>query len=86
MRTEEIVTSKLPPNSSYKIVLVSDIHLGRILGNAYAQDLVKKINAQNPDLVLIAGDILVPQATKNSISTIVDMYNAKCQRSVNCNT
>lgn len=58
VRTEEILTSKLPPNSSYKIVLVSDIHLGRILGNAYAQDLVKKINAQNPDLVLIAGDIL----------------------------
>ncbi len=58
VRTEEITTAKLPPNSSYKIVLVSDIHLGRILGNAYAQDLVKKINAQNPDLVLLAGDIL----------------------------
>lgn len=58
IRTEEIVTSKLPLNSSYKIVLVSDIHLGRILGKTYAQDLVEKINAQNPDLVLMAGDIL----------------------------
>ena len=58
VRTEEITTAKLPPNTSYKLVLVSDIHLGRILGNAYAKELVEKINAQQPDLVLLAGDML----------------------------
>lgn len=58
IRTEEIFTSKLPPNTSYKLVLVSDIHLGRILGNSYAKELVEKINAQQPDLVLLAGDML----------------------------
>ena len=58
IRTEEITTTKLPANTNYKIVLVSDIHLGRILGKPYAEELVQKINAQEPDLVLLAGDIL----------------------------
>lgn len=58
IRTEEIATHKLPTGTNYKIVLVSDIHLGRILGNSYAKDLVQKINAQQPDLVLLAGDML----------------------------
>ena len=58
VRTEAITTSKLPANTNYKIVLVSDVHLGRILGNSYAKNLVEKINAQEPDLVLLAGDIL----------------------------
>lgn len=58
IRTEEIATAKLPTNTNYKIVLVSDIHLGRLLGKSYAENLVEKINAQEPDLVLLAGDIL----------------------------
>lgn len=58
IRTETITTSKLTPNSSYKIILLSDIHLGQILGRSYAEQLVQRVNAQNPDLVLIAGDIL----------------------------
>lgn len=58
IRTEEIATSKLPTNAQYKIVLISDMHLGRILGKAYSQELVQKINAQQPDLILMAGDML----------------------------
>lgn len=58
IRTEEIATAKLPANTNYKIVLVSDIHLGRLLGKSYSENLVEKINAQEPDLVLLAGDIL----------------------------
>ncbi len=58
IRTEDILTAKLPANTNYKIVLVSDIHLGRLLGKSYAENLVEKINAQEPDLVLLAGDIL----------------------------
>lgn len=57
-RIETITTSKLKPNSHYKIVLLSDIHLGQVLGRSYAEKLVQQINAQKPDLVLIAGDLL----------------------------
>lgn len=57
-RTETIATSKLAPNSHYKIVLLSDIHLGQVLGRSYAEQLVTRVNALKPDLILIAGDIL----------------------------
>lgn len=58
IRTENIVTSKLNAGEHYKIVLLSDLHLGRILGNEYAKELVQRVNAEKPDLILIAGDIM----------------------------
>lgn len=40
------------------IVMVSDIHLGDIVDNKRLQSMVEKINAENPDLVLLLGDIV----------------------------
>ena len=40
-----------------KVVLVADLHLGYSVGNAQMSQMVRKINAQDPDLVVIAGDI-----------------------------
>jgi predicted MPP superfamily phosphohydrolase len=39
------------------IVLVTDIHLGNIRGAAFAERIVARINALNPDMVLISGDM-----------------------------
>lgn len=58
LRTENIVTTKLPTKQSYKIVFLTDLHLGQLLGRQYAEKLVARINEQKPDLVLISGDIL----------------------------
>lgn len=58
IRTETITTKKLPPQSSYKIVFLTDLHLGRILGNSYAADIAAKVNSLQPDFVLIAGDTI----------------------------
>ena len=58
VRTEEILTSKLPAGTSYRLVLLSDVHLGRILGRSYAQQLVQRVNHLEPDAVLIAGDLI----------------------------
>ncbi|MHB8126670.1 MAG: metallophosphoesterase [Desulfitobacteriaceae bacterium] len=44
--------------SSLHIVMVSDIHLGTIVHNGYLSRLVERINQQNPDVVLFAGDII----------------------------
>lgn len=43
--------------SDLKIVLVADLHLGYSVGNLQMKQMVKKINQQNPDLVLFAGDL-----------------------------
>ncbi len=58
VRTEQLVTDKLPAGTSYKIVFLTDIHLGRILGYNYAATLAARVNSLQPDLVLIAGDII----------------------------
>lgn len=42
---------------SLNIVLVADLHMGYNIGNRHIANMVKIINAQNPDLVVIAGDI-----------------------------
>jgi predicted MPP superfamily phosphohydrolase len=40
-----------------KLVAVSDIHLGYQIGSGHLADMVEEINAQNPDIVVIVGDI-----------------------------
>ncbi|MFR6378856.1 MAG: hypothetical protein ACLUNZ_02535 [Evtepia sp.] len=43
---------------SLRVVLVADLHLGYSIGQWHMNNMVEKINALNPDLVVIAGDIL----------------------------
>jgi predicted MPP superfamily phosphohydrolase len=43
--------------SGRKAVLLSDVHLGHILGAPFLEDLVQKINAQEPAIVFIVGDL-----------------------------
>jgi len=40
-----------------KIVQISDVHLGHILGAAFLQGIVEQANAQKPDIVFITGDL-----------------------------
>ena len=40
-----------------KIALVADLHLGYSIGSHQMEEMVEKINAEEPDVVVIAGDI-----------------------------
>ena len=51
------VDKSAPDMDSLKIVLLADTHFGYNSGAVHAQEIVDKINEQNPDLVCIAGDI-----------------------------
>ena len=42
---------------SLRVVLVADLHLGYSIGQWHMTNMVEKINALDPDLVVIAGDI-----------------------------
>ena len=42
---------------SLRVVLVADLHLGYSIGQWHMNNMVEKINALSPDLVVIAGDI-----------------------------
>lgn len=42
---------------SLNVVMASDFHLGTILGKSFLNNVVNRINALKPDIILLAGDI-----------------------------
>lgn len=52
------VHKKVPGLSEIHAVMVSDIHLGSIVGNDRLVSLVNRINELNPDIVFFAGDTI----------------------------
>ena len=54
---EVTVEKSVDGMDSLKVVLLADTHFGYSMGTAQAKRIVKKINAENPDVVCIAGDI-----------------------------
>lgn len=57
VREVNITTNKLV-KTPQRVVFVSDLHLGGLFGRGYTKSLVERINAAQPDLVLIGGDIV----------------------------
>jgi predicted MPP superfamily phosphohydrolase len=54
-----IVLDKLPPRmDGFRIALVSDIHLGPILGRGHTRRIVDAINGLGADLVAVVGDLV----------------------------
>ncbi len=54
----EVTTNRNFTGNKLRVVAVSDIHLGYGTGTAALTKYVELINAQNPDVVLIAGDLI----------------------------
>ncbi|WSQ11388.1 metallophosphoesterase [Streptomyces sp. NBC_01231] len=51
--------AKLPRAAhGYRIAVVSDIHLGPVLGRGFAQRVVDTINGTQPDLIAVVGDLV----------------------------
>ncbi|WP_447003537.1 metallophosphoesterase [Saccharothrix isguenensis] len=54
-----VTLGKLDPRlSGYRIAVVSDIHLGPLLGRSHTERIVRMINEQQVDLVAIVGDLV----------------------------
>jgi len=59
-RTEHITVriKNLPPTwQGKKVVQLSDVHLGRILGARFLASIVAKVTAEDPAMVVITGDL-----------------------------
>lgn len=51
--------AKLPAAlSGYRIVQLTDVHVGPTIGRAFIEQLVQRVNALQPDLVAITGDLV----------------------------
>lgn len=60
-RTKRITVplAKLPRSAhGYRIAVVSDVHLGPILGRAHTMRIVDAVNATRPDLIAVVGDLV----------------------------
>jgi uncharacterized protein len=59
VKTVRISLPKLPRDlDGYRIVQISDVHVGPTIGRAFFDDMIDKINALSPDLVAITGDLV----------------------------
>jgi len=52
------LTKKLPQEAPIRIAVVTDVHIGRIIGSREVEGLVDRLNRLNPDLVLFVGDMI----------------------------
>ena len=55
---QTIAIDKVGPGSSIRVVLASDIHMGTIVSGKRFSRIIDTINELEPDLILLAGDIL----------------------------
>lgn len=46
------------PTSGFRIVQISDVHIGPTIGRGFIEDVVARINGLEPDLVAITGDLV----------------------------
>ena len=56
VRTEVVATDKIAADT--RIVLATDLHLGHINAKGAAEDLCARVNALNPDVIVLGGDIV----------------------------
>ncbi|HEY3235086.1 MAG TPA: metallophosphoesterase [Polyangiaceae bacterium] len=47
-----------PPLSGFRIVQLTDMHVGATLGREFVEEIVRQTNALKPDLVAITGDLV----------------------------
>ena len=48
----------------YRVVQITDIHIGPILGAAFARELVERVTALSPDLIAVTGDLVDGSAAR----------------------
>lgn len=58
VKNYDIKVDKEFKEDKLNIVLISDIHLGDIIGTSRLKSMVNEINPLNPDIVLISGDLI----------------------------
>ena len=70
-RTEyNILTEKNIRKEGYKIGLISDIHFGNSLNNEKMEKQVEKLNSENFDILVLAGDIVDESSSLEEVKDI----------------
>ncbi|MGJ7921057.1 metallophosphoesterase [Neobacillus sp. LXY-4] len=79
VRTYEIEIDKKTNLKDLKIFMASDIHLSGVVGTKHLERLVKLVDAEDPDIVLLPGDIIndnIEQYQKQNMSDVFKKIDA----------
>ena len=76
VRAEEVTLDRLPPAlDGLVLVQVSDLHASTLLQGPRVREVVDKILAQKPDLILLTGDLVdgTPEARADDVAPLRDL-------------
>jgi predicted MPP superfamily phosphohydrolase len=76
----KIKIDKKREGGSLRIAVISDMHMGTIIGPSMVRQMVSKINSIQPDIVLMAGDQMDGEpepAMKANVGAILDEIKSK---------
>jgi uncharacterized protein len=77
---QSVKIDKSLPEGTFKVILASDIHLGTMISNGRLNRLVNKVNGQDADVVLLAGDIFdedLGPVIRNNLGDLLKNLKAK---------
>ncbi|BCX79054.1 hypothetical protein LBC_05160 [Campylobacter sp. 19-13652] len=61
-----------------RLAVISDVHIGEFLGDEFMRDIVRRINTQNVDAVLIVGDLLdIPASIEHGLLASLSELRSK---------
>ena len=67
IKTIKVLFSKLPPVfDGFKIVQITDLHVGPLIKKEFVMNVVEKVNKQEPDLIAVTGDLIDGRVKKLS--------------------
>jgi predicted MPP superfamily phosphohydrolase len=64
----------------WTVAVASDLHLGNVVGRRHLRRLVDRVNAMNPDLILLPGDVIddtIEPFMRNKMSSLLSELKAK---------
>jgi predicted MPP superfamily phosphohydrolase len=82
IRNYELVINKSISGTKkeWTVAVASDIHLGNVVGRKHLRRLVKRVNAMNPELILLPGDVIddtIEPFIRNKMSDVLGQLKAK---------
>lgn len=76
VREVELPVRHLPPElDGLRLAHLSDLHISRTFGRTWTEELVKRVNAARPDIILLTGDLMdgSPALRADDIRPLADL-------------
>ncbi|SFN23952.1 hypothetical protein SAMN05660284_00977 [Formivibrio citricus] len=76
VHTVEITLKRLPPElDGLRLVQITDLHASKLFQGPWVRAVVERVNALNPDLILVTGDVIdgTPDVRAQDVAPLADL-------------